>query len=104
MEVAARLVASGANVNARGLDDDTPLHDAASNGHIRLCRLLVERGADIYSKNKRGKSPLDVAAPGVAQYLLDPTLSISGKKISFCISEFFVFVGENGYGLCRTYD
>lgn len=77
--MAARLVASGANVNARGLDDDTPLHDAASNGNIRLVKLLVERGADIHAKNKKGKTPVDVAAPGVAQYLLNPSLPVPGK-------------------------
>lgn len=85
------MVASGAYVNARGLDDDTPLHDAASNGHTRLCRLLVERGADIYAKNKKGKTPLDVAAPGIAQYLLDPTLSIPGMfLLSLRISIHFI--------------
>lgn len=83
-EVAARLVASGANVNARGLDDDTPLHDAASNGHVRLVKLLVERGADIYAKNKRGKTPVDVAASGVVQYLMNPSLPVTGKIFIFC--------------------
>jgi len=27
------LLSEGANVNAQGLDNDTPLHDAAMNGH-----------------------------------------------------------------------
>lgn len=34
--VAKRLLQSGAEVNARGLDDDTPLHDAAINGHAKV--------------------------------------------------------------------
>lgn len=66
-------------MNARGLDDDTPLHDAALNGHIRLVKLLVERGADIHAKNRRGKTPLDIAALGVARFLIDPSLPVPGK-------------------------
>lgn len=61
---------AGANVNARGLDDDTPLHDAATNGQIKLVKFLVERGADPSFKNRKGKCPCDVAAPAVYNYLL----------------------------------
>lgn len=66
-------------MNARGLDNDTPLHDAAINGHQKLVKLLVERGADIQAKNSKGKTPLDVAAtPSVAALILNPSLPISG--------------------------
>ena len=30
------LLKAGADVHAKGLEDDTPLHDAASNGHIKV--------------------------------------------------------------------
>lgn len=78
-EVAFRLVQSGANVNAKGLDNDTPLHDAAINGHLKLVKLLVERGADIHAKNSKGKTPLDVAPQAVKPYLLNATLPLPGK-------------------------
>lgn len=69
--VALMLVKSGANVNAKGLDDDTPLHDAAIMGQLKLVKLLVERGADPSFKNKKGKTPCDVAsAPSVYNYLI----------------------------------
>lgn len=101
--MAARLIASGANVNARGLDDDTPLHDAASNGHIALSRLLVERGADIHAKNKKGKTPLEVAAPGIAQFLLDTNIPVPGNSlfILYMFSVIFLFslVCHQGYVL-----
>lgn len=80
-EVALRLLQSGANVNARGLDNDTPLHDAAINGHVKVAKLLVERGADINAKNSKGKTPLDVALPTVRPYLLNPSLSLPGKFV-----------------------
>lgn len=91
--MAVRLLASGASVNARGLDDDTPLHDASSNGHVRLVKLLVEKGADINVKNKRGKTPLDVAAAGIQQYLLNPNLPPSGMLtyIFFCCLRAILF-------------
>lgn len=83
-EVAFRLVSSGANVNARGLDNDTPLHDAAANGHLKIIKLLVERGADIHTKNSKGKTPLDVAPSSVKPYLLNASLPLpSGKFIFF---------------------
>nr|CAD7571609.1 unnamed protein product [Timema californicum] len=34
-KVTLALLEAGATVNARGLDDDTPLHDAAVNGHLK---------------------------------------------------------------------
>lgn len=44
-DIAKQLLAAGAEVNTKGLDDDTPLHDAANNGHykvgISLCGLPV---------------------------------------------------------------
>ena len=30
------LLKAGADVHAKGLEDDTPLHDAASNGHLKV--------------------------------------------------------------------
>lgn len=34
--MAKQLLAAGAEVNTKGLDDDTPLHDAANNGHFKV--------------------------------------------------------------------
>lgn len=68
--VAMILVKAGANVNAKGLDDDTPLHDAAIVGQLKLVKMLVERGADPCYKNRKGKTPCDVAAPAVYNFLI----------------------------------
>ena len=35
-DVAKQLLAAGAEVNTKGLDDDTPLHDASNNGHFKV--------------------------------------------------------------------
>ena len=36
LDVARQLLNAGADVNVRGLENDTPLHDAAINGHTKV--------------------------------------------------------------------
>ena len=36
IDVAKQLLKAGANVNAQGLENDTPLHDASMNGHQKV--------------------------------------------------------------------
>jgi ankyrin repeat protein len=61
--LAQLLIKHGANVNATGLDEVTPLHDAAISGNQKLVKLLVDKGANINLKNKKGKTPPDIAHP-----------------------------------------
>lgn len=74
------LVRAGANVNAKGLENNTPLHDAAIVGQLKLVKMLLERGADPCFKNSKGKTPCDVAAPAVYNYLI----AARGKCMFFC--------------------
>ncbi|KXZ42561.1 hypothetical protein GPECTOR_135g625 [Gonium pectorale] len=52
----------------------TPLHAAASNGHLEVVKELLAAGADVKAADKDGESPLHVAAseghPGVVKVLL----------------------------------
>ncbi|RUO95524.1 hypothetical protein BC936DRAFT_143845 [Jimgerdemannia flammicorona] len=49
----------GADVNAKGEDDNTPLHFAAKEGHIAIAKLLTsEFGANANLKDKNGCKPL----------------------------------------------
>lgn len=68
---AMALIKAGANINVKGLDDETPLHDAVANGNLKLVKMLVERGADRKAKNRKGKTPIDIAVdiPAVLSYL-----------------------------------
>jgi len=36
LDVARQLLNAGADVNVQGLENDTPLHDAAINGHTKV--------------------------------------------------------------------
>lgn len=80
-QVVELLVNSGANVNAKGLDDDTPLHDATTSGNLKMVKFLVENGADPFVKNTKGKMPSDYAAPPIFEYLE----SLTNGKHTFII-------------------
>ncbi|WP_341808558.1 ankyrin repeat domain-containing protein [Wolbachia endosymbiont (group E) of Neria commutata] len=62
-EVKEILIKKGADVNAiESTTGFTPLHKAAMEGDIRGVRLLLEKGADPYIKEKfNGLMPLDLA-------------------------------------------
>jgi len=57
------LIAKGANVNERDLNEWTPLHEAAHNGKIEAAELLISHGADVNVKDKDGWTPLFLAMP-----------------------------------------
>ena len=51
----ALVVEYGADANAKNNDGETPLHYAASEGHIEVVKaLVVEYGADANAKNNDG--------------------------------------------------
>ena len=56
---ARRLIARGADVNKTGW---TPLHYAASGGHLDMIRLLLEHHAYIDAESPNGSTPLMLAA------------------------------------------
>lgn len=54
----------GADVNAVNVTGETALHGAASHGANDIIRLLAERGAKLDVKDKRSRTPLDIAEGG----------------------------------------
>lgn len=61
----------GANVNTVGGSQRiAPLHWAAHKEHCDIALLLIEFGADIQLKDKEGRTPLSLAAPGLASKML----------------------------------
>jgi uncharacterized protein len=53
-----RLLALGADVNAKDNDSDTALHGAAQSGNVEIMQLLLDKGADVNAKNSVGGTPL----------------------------------------------
>ena len=60
-EIAAYLIAQGAEVNALDNEGETPLFLAAMHGQIELVRLLLANGADKEVQNNEGKRAVDQA-------------------------------------------
>jgi uncharacterized protein len=70
--IARQLVARGADVNKTGW---TPLHYAATGGHVEIIQLLLDHDAYIDAESPNGTTPLMMAAmygaPGAVKLLLD---------------------------------
>ena len=60
-EIAELLIAEGADVNAKGYLDGTPLHPAAWYGHKEVVELLIANGADVNVKDDDGSNPIIIA-------------------------------------------
>lgn len=80
-ELAAQMVKKGADVNKTGW---TPLHYAASNGHVSVIKLLLENHAYIDAESPNGTTPLMMASmygsPEAVKLLLDEGADLSLKN------------------------
>ena len=70
------LARAGADVNASGgVTRATPLHMAARRGHVEIARALLDSGAALDARDRKGDTPLDRARncrrPAVARLLLE---------------------------------
>ena len=61
LEVTKFALELGGDVNVANKNGDTPLHGAAYRGANAVVQLLVDRGARLDPRNKRGLTPLQVA-------------------------------------------
>jgi len=59
--VSELLAAKNVNVDARDVNDETPLHIAARNGFVEIGKMLVDNGANLKASNNQRKQPLLVA-------------------------------------------
>ncbi|TDA41701.1 MAG: hypothetical protein DSO07_03190 [Thermoproteota archaeon] len=88
LEKVKELLDRGADVNAKDIFGDTPLHIAARNGHLDIVKLLLERGADVNARNESGDTPLTAAAANghldVVRFLVNRGADIDARNDSDC--------------------
>ncbi|NXC22759.1 PP16A phosphatase, partial [Corythaeola cristata] len=77
-EVVAVLLDAGAAVNARDSELWTPLHAAATCGHLRLVQLLLQRGADLLAVNSDGNMPYDLCEDEVTLDCIESAMAEQG--------------------------
>uniref|UniRef100_A0A8B9G5L5 Protein phosphatase 1 regulatory subunit 16A n=1 Tax=Amazona collaria TaxID=241587 RepID=A0A8B9G5L5_9PSIT len=76
--VVSALVDAGADVNAADSERWTPLHAAATCGHLGLVQLLIQRGADLLALNSDGNMPYDLCEDEATLDCLESAMAAQG--------------------------
>ncbi|HJZ11208.1 MAG TPA: ankyrin repeat domain-containing protein, partial [Acidobacteriota bacterium] len=61
VELVEDVIKSGADVNERTKNENTPLFIAAATGDCRIIQSLLSAGASAQTRNDEGETPLDIA-------------------------------------------
>ena len=98
-EIVELLIAEGVNVNARDGSGETALYQAAHRGYLKLCKLLINNGADLNistSKITMGHSPLYFAIRNrhadVAELLITSSADVNKKIDSANLQWIWLFM------------
>ena len=78
------LIKAGADVNAQGIDDWTPLHLAVS-GTPKIVEMLIKNGANVNAQNKKHNTPLHLIASkdnSDKQYAITEILLNNGADVN----------------------
>jgi cytohesin len=63
-DLAAQLIAAGADVEAQNMMQERPLHTSATNGHPAVVQVLLARGANANASGPGMRTPLICAVAG----------------------------------------
>jgi len=81
------LCEHGADVNAKGGDNETPLHVASTRKRIEVARVLLAYGADIHAKDSTGTTPLDCAKSAKDDEMIALLQNSPARKIAASASK-----------------
>ena len=88
------LIQHKANVNARDVTFQTPLHIGASQGNVAMCNYLLNEGAQLDSREAHSKTPLQLACEAghyeLVQMMLNQS-NLNPTNMSF-LAAFFAAV------------
>ncbi|XP_015908305.2 alpha-latrocrustotoxin-Lt1a-like [Parasteatoda tepidariorum] len=73
-------VISKINVDAKDVDNQTPLHLAAAAGLKDIVKILLEKGAKVYEKTKKQNTPLDLAVMHNRKEVIDDLLTFEKNQ------------------------
>jgi len=83
VEIVKKLVYQGADVNAKGSCNRTPLQWAAYKGNKEITEILISKGAEINTKDSCDRTPLHSAVEGgnkeIAEILISKGADINAK-------------------------
>uniref|UniRef100_A0A2L2YPW7 Protein phosphatase 1 regulatory inhibitor subunit 16B n=1 Tax=Parasteatoda tepidariorum TaxID=114398 RepID=A0A2L2YPW7_PARTP len=94
-EMLRLLLEFGANENAKDSEQWTPLHAAATCGHLHIVKYLITKGADLLAVNADGNMPYDIcdddstldyienemAKKGITQEMIDQTRAATENRM-----------------------
>lgn len=70
LEALKFLISRGVKLNIKDSEEETPLHTAFVVGHYKLAKELIAAGADVNTKNRYGKTPLDYCPEEIKNVIL----------------------------------
>ncbi|XP_015908314.2 alpha-latrocrustotoxin-Lt1a-like [Parasteatoda tepidariorum] len=73
-------VVSKVNVDAKDIDNQTPLHLAAGAGLKDIVKILLDNGAKVYEKTKKQNAPLDLAVMHNRKEVIDDLLTFEKNQ------------------------
>lgn len=84
-ETVVFLIHSGANVNLKDLEKNTPLHYAAESGYTEIAQVLLKADADKEAVNKAKRTPLLLAVENqktaMVQLLISSGANVKGRAV-----------------------